>query len=236
MGRRFAAVLDNKVITAPNIISPIIGGSGQITGDFTIEEATETSVLLNSGALPVALKSVEQRTVGAELGQDSIDAGQYAALGGLILVAGFMLLQYRLFGLLADIALLVNMILLLGIITTIGATLTLPGIAAFVLTMGMAVDANVLIYERIREEQANGKSVMAALDSGFARAMSTIVDANATHVLAGLILLAVGSGPVRGFAVVFVLGVITSFFTSIFVTRLQVVTWLKAKRRTVLTI
>jgi preprotein translocase subunit SecD len=145
-------------------------------------------------------------------------------------------LQYRLFGVFADIALMVNMILLLGIITAIGATLTLPGIAAFVLTMGMAVDANVLIYERIREEQANGKSVMAAIDSGFARAMSTIMDANATHVLAGLILLAVGSGPVRGFAVVFVLGVMTSFFTSIFVTRLQVVTWLKAKRRTVLSI
>jgi len=236
VGRRFAAVLDDKVITAPNIRSPIIGGSGQIEGDFTIEEATETAVLLNSGALPVALAAVEQRTVGAELGQDSVDAGQYAAMGGLVLVAGFMLLQYRLFGVFADIALMVNMILLLGIITAIGATLTLPGIAAFVLTMGMAVDANVLIYERIREEQANGKSVMAAIDSGFARAMSTIMDANATHVLAGLILLAVGSGPVRGFAVVFVLGVMTSFFTSIFVTRLQVVTWLKAKRRTALTI
>jgi len=236
VGRRFAAVLDDKVITAPNIRPPILGGSGQIEGDFTIEEANETAVLLNSGALPVALAAVEQRTVGAELGQDSIDAGQYAAAGGLFLVAGFMLLQYRLFGVFADLALLMNMILLLGIITAIGATLTLPGIAAFVLTMGMAVDANVLIYERIREEQANGKSVMAALDSGFSRAMSTIVDANATHVLAGLILLAVGSGPVRGFAVVFVLGVITSFFTSIFVTRLQVVTWLKAKRRTALTI
>jgi preprotein translocase subunit SecD len=236
VNRRFAAVLDNKVITAPNIRQPILGGSGQIEGDFTIEEAQETSVLLNSGALPVALAAVEQRTVGAELGQDSIDAGQYAAAGGLILVASFMLLQYRLFGVFADIALMVNMVLLLGIITAIGATLTLPGIAAFVLTMGMAVDANVLIYERIREEQANGKSVMAAIDSGFSRAMSTIMDANATHVLAGLILLAVGSGPVRGFAVVFVLGVITSFFTSIFVTRLQVVTWLKAKRRTVLSI
>lgn len=234
VGKRFAAVLDEKVITAPYIRTPILGGSGQIEGDFTIEEATETAVLLNSGALFVPLKDVEQRTVGAELGQDSIDAGQYAAAGGLILVAGFMLLQYRLFGVFADLALLTNMLLLLGTITAFGATLTLPGIAAFVLTMGMAVDANVLIYERIREEVANGKSVMAAIDAGFARAMATIIDANATHFLAGLILLSVGSGPVRGFAIVFVFGVMTSFFTSIFVTRLQVVLWLRAKRRTAL--
>jgi preprotein translocase subunit SecD len=236
VNRRFAAVLDDKVITAPVIRSPILGGTGQIEGDFTIEEANETAVLLNSGALFVPLAAVEQRTVGAELGQDSVDAGQYAAIGGLVLVAGFMLLQYRLFGMFSVIALVVNMTLLLGLMTAFGATLTLPGIAAFVLTMGMAVDANVLIYERIREEQRNGKSIMASIDSGFARAMATIFDANATHVLAGLILLMVGSGPVRGFAVVFVTGVLTSFFTSIFVTRMQVVWWLKAKRRTVLSI
>jgi protein-export membrane protein SecD len=236
VGRRFAAVLDDKVITAPVIRSPILGGTGQIEGDFTIEEANETAVLLNSGALFVPLDDVEQRTVGAELGQDSVDAGQYAAMGGLVLVAGFMLLQYRLFGLFSVIALVFNMLLLLGLMTAFGATLTLPGIAAFVLTMGMAVDANVLIYERIREEQRNGKSIMASIDSGFARAMATIFDANATHVLAGLILLMVGSGPVRGFAVVFVTGVVTSFFTSIFVTRMQVVWWLKAKRRTALSI
>lgn len=236
VGRRFAAVLDNKVITAPNIRSPILGGSGQIEGDFTIEEANETAVLLNSGALFVPLEAVEQRTVGAELGQDSVNAGQYAAIGGLVLVASFMLLQYRLFGVFSVIALAMNMTLLLGLMTWAGATLTLPGIAAFVLTMGMAVDANILIYERIREEARNGKSIMASIDSGFARAMATIFDANATHVLAGLILLMVGSGPVRGFAVVFVTGVLTSFFTSIFVTRMQVVWWLKAKRRTVLSI
>lgn len=232
VGKRFAAVLDEKVVTAPVINGPILGGSGQIEGNFTIQEANETSVLLNSGALFVPLAAVEQRTVGAELGADSVAAGQYAALGGLLLVATFMLLQYRLFGVFANIALLLNITMLLGLMTAFGATLTLPGVAAFVLTMGMAVDANVLIYERIKEEIRNGKSIMAGIDSGFARAMATVIDANATHVLAGLILLEVGSGPVRGFAVVFVMGVMTSFFTSIFVTRLQVVTWLRSRRRT----
>jgi protein-export membrane protein SecD len=231
VGRRFAAVLDDKVITAPVIRSPILGGSGQIEGNFTIEEATETAVLLNSGALFVPLSAVEQRTVGAELGQDSVEAGQYAALAGLVLVVVFMVLQYRLFGMFADVALLANLILLLGIMTAIGATLTLPGIAAFVLTMGMAVDANVLIYERIREEQRNGKSIMAAVDSGFSRAMSTIIDSNLTTLLAGLILLMQGTGPVRGFAVALSLGILTSVFTAVYVTRLQVVWWLKTKRR-----
>ena len=236
VGKRFAAVLDDKVITAPVIRSPILGGTGQIEGNFTIEEANETAIMLNSGALFVPLKAEENRTVGAELGQDSITAGQYAALGGLILVVAFMMLQYRLFGIFADIALTANLILLLGIMTAIGATLTLPGIAAFVLTMGMAVDANVLIYERIREEQRNGRSLMSSIDAGFERAMATILDANVTHILAGLILLMVGTGPVRGFAVVFVVGVATSFFTSIFVTRLQVIAWLRSGRRTVLSI
>ena len=198
---------------------------------FTIEEATETAVLLNSGALFVPLTDIEQRTVGAELGQDSVEAGQYAALAGLILVVVFMVLQYRLFGAFADVALLANLILLLGVMTAVGATLTLPGIAAFVLTMGMAVDANVLIYERIREEQRNGKSIMAAVDSGFSRAMTTIIDSNLTTLLAGLILLMQGTGPVRGFAVALSLGILTSVFTAIYVTRLQVVWWLMAKRR-----
>ena len=186
---------------------------------------------MNSGALFVPLSVGEQRTVGAELGQDSVEAGQYAALAGLILVVAFMVLQYRLFGMFADVALLANLVLLLGIMTAIGATLTLPGIAAFVLTMGMAVDANVLIYERIREEQRNGKSIMAAVDSGFSRAMSTIIDSNLTTLLAGLILLMQGTGPVRGFAVALSLGILTSVFTAVYVTRLQVVWWLKAKRR-----
>ncbi len=236
VGKRFAAVLDDKIITAPVIRSPILGGSGIIEGDFTIEEANETAVLLNSGALFVPLHSEDQRTVGAELGKDSIEKGQYAALAGLILVVAFMILQYRLFGVFANIALLANLIMLLGAMTAMGATLTLPGIAAFVLTMGMAVDANVLIYERIREEQRNGRSIMSSIDAGFERAMATILDANVTHILAGLILLVVGTGPVRGFAVVFVVGVATSFFTAIFVTRLCVIWWLRAKRRTELSI
>lgn len=236
VGKRFAAILDDKVITAPTIRGPILGGSGIIEGDFTIDEANETAVLLNSGALVVPLKAEDQRTVGAELGKEAVQSGSYAALFGLILVMGFMALQYRLFGVFADVSLLANLLLLLGLMTAIGATLTLPGIAAFVLTMGMAVDANVLIYERIREEQRNGKTIMSAIDSGFSRAMATIMDANATHALAGLILLAVGSGPVRGFAVALVLGIVTSFFSSIFVTRLQVYFWLNAKRRTVLSI
>lgn len=232
VGKRFAAVLDDKVITAPVIRSPILGGQGQIEGDFTIEEANETAVLLNSGALFVPLKAEEQRTVGAELGADSVEAGQYAALAGLILVMVFMVLQYRLFGIFAVIALLTNLILLLGLMTFFGATLTLPGIAAFVLTMGMAVDANVLIYERIREEQRNGRPIMSAIDAGFERAMTTIVDSQLTTLLAGLILLVMGTGPVRGFAVALSLGIVTSAFTAIYVTRLFVIWWLKAKRRT----
>jgi preprotein translocase subunit SecD len=232
VGKRFAAVLDDKVITAPVIRSPILGGQGQIEGDFTIEEANETAVLLNSGALFVPLKAEEQRTVGAELGADSVESGQYAALAGLILVMVFMVLQYNLFGVFADIALMANLTLLLGLMTFFGATLTLPGIAAFVLTMGMAVDANVLIYERIREEQRNGRPIMSAIDAGFERAMSTIIDSQLTTLLAGLILLVMGTGPVRGFAVALSLGIVTSVFTSIYVTRLLVIWWLKTKRRT----
>jgi len=230
VGHRFAAVLDDKVITAPVIRSPILGGQGQIEGNFTVEGANNLAVLLNAGALPVPLKILEIRTVGAELGQDAIQAGWISALGGLALVVGFMLLQYRLFGIFANIALVMNLILLLAAMTIFRATLTLPGIAGFVLTMGMAVDANVLIYERIKEEIRNGRTIMSAIDSGFARAMATIIDANATHLLAGLILLSLGSGPVGGFAVALTLGIISSFFTSIFVTRLQVIWWLQGRR------
>ncbi len=232
VGRRFAAVLDGEVITAPNIRSPILGGSGIIEGDFTIEEANETAVLLNSGALVVPLQAEDQRLVGAELGAAAVEAGLYSAIAGLLLVVGFMLLQYRVFGVFANVALVTNIILLLGLMTAVDATLTLPGIAAFVLTMGMAVDANVLIFERIREEQRNGKTIMAAIDAGFSRAMTTVIDSNLTTVLAGLILLQVGSGPVRGFAVALVFGILTSMFTAIYVTRLQVWRWVRAKRRT----
>ncbi|HXL99751.1 MAG TPA: protein translocase subunit SecD, partial [Rhizomicrobium sp.] len=227
---RFAIVLDNKVISAPEIEVPIIGGSGYIEGNFTSQSANDLAVLLRAGALPAPLKVIEQRTVGAELGADSVKAGKYSAIGGLILVALFMIARYGLFGVFADVALTLNVVLLFAALTLFGATLTLPGIAGIVLTMGMAVDANVLIYERIREEQRNGRSMLASIDTGFRRAMATIVDANMTHLIASLILFQLGSGPVRGFAVTLGVGIITSFFTAVMVTRLIVVLWLRAMR------
>lgn len=230
VGKKFAIVLDNQVIEAPVIETPILGGSGEITGNFSVQSATDLAVLLRAGALPAPLKVIEQRTVGAELGADQVEAGKYSTLAGLALVALFMVARYGLFGLFADIALTLNVILLMGALTAFGATLTLPGIAGIVLTMGMAVDANVLIYERIREEHRNGRSIIASIDQGFRRAMATIVDANMTHLIAALILFQLGSGPVRGFAVTLGLGIITSFFTAVMVTRLFVVTWLQAVR------
>jgi protein-export membrane protein SecD len=225
IGRRFAIVLDGKVIEAPVIRDAILGGSGEITGSFTVQSSTDLAVLLRAGALPAPLKVIEQRTVGPQLGHDQIIAGKYSTLAGLLCVAVFMVMRYGLFGLFADIALTMNVILLLAILTFLGATLTLPGIAGIVLTMGMAVDANVLIYERIREEMRNGRSIIASIDQGFRRAMATIFDANMTHLIASLILFQLGSGPVRGFAVALGLGIITSFFTAVMVTRLMVVTW-----------
>ena len=232
----FAIVLDNEVISAPRIISPILGGSGQITGSGTAKEANDLAILLRAGALPAPLKPLEERSVGAELGKDSIDAGRKAALAGLALVALFMVLRYGLFGIFADIALTLNVVLLLACLTAFGATLTLPGIAGIVLTMGMAVDANVLIYERIREEQRNGRTMLASIDTGFRRAMATIIDANMTHLIASLILFELGTGPVKGFAVTLAVGIITSFFTAVMVTRLIVITWLNAARPRKLTI
>jgi preprotein translocase subunit SecD len=193
-------------------------------------------VLLRAGALPAPLHIIDQRTVGAEMGADSVHAGRQATLAGLGMVALFMVLRYGLFGLFADIALTLNVVLLMALLTMMGATLTLPGIAGIVLTMGMAVDANVLIYERIREEQRNGRGMLAAIDQGFRRARDTIIDANATHLIAALILFELGSGPVRGFAVALGLGIITSFFTAVFVTRLIVVGWLGMARPRTLTI
>jgi SecD/SecF fusion protein len=230
VNRRFAIVLDKKVITAPVIREPILGGSGEIEGNFTVQSANDLAVLLRAGALPAKLKPIEMRTVGAELGADSVKAGKYSAVAGLILVAIFMILRYGLFGVFADIALTLNVILLLAILTMFGATLTLPGIAGIVLTMGMAVDANVLIYERMREEQRNGRSMLGSIDTGFRRAMATIIDANATHLIASLILFELGSGPVRGFAVTLGVGIITSFFTAVMVTRLIVVAWLHIRK------
>ena len=236
VGHLFAIVLDKKIITAPRIDGVILGGSGQITGSFTPQEATDLAVMLRAGALPAPLKPINQRTVSATLGSDSIVAGRYSTLAGLFLVMLFMIGRYGLFGVFADIALTFNLILLVAILTLLGATLTLPGIAGIVLTMGMAVDANVLIYERIREEQRNGRGMIASIDAGFRRAMATIVDANATHLIASLILFELGSGPVRGFAVTLGLGIVTSFFTAVMVTRLIVVTWLVMRRPKVLAI
>jgi len=236
VGHRFAIVLDKQVITAPVINGVIPGGSGFIEGSFTTDTANNLAILLRAGALPAPLQIIEERTVGAALGADSIKAGRYSAIAGLALVALFMVLRYGLFGLFADVALTLNVILLLAMLTAFGATLTLPGIAGIVLTMGMAVDANVLIYERIREEQRNGRSMLASIDTGFRRAMATIIDANMTHLIASLILFELGSGPVKGFAVALGVGIITSFFTAVMVTRLIVITWLNMARPRKLTI
>jgi protein-export membrane protein SecD len=236
VNKLFAIVLDNKVISAPNIRTPILGGAGYIEGNFTLQSANELAMLLSAGALPAKLTVIEERTVGAELGADSVQAGKLAAAGGLLAVVCFMIATYGLFGLFATLALGVNMVLLFALLTGLQATLTLPGIAGMVLTMGMAVDANVLIYERIREEMHGGKTIIAAIDAGFRRATATIIDTNMTHVLAAAILYAVGTGPVRGFAVTLGLGVITSFFTAVMVTRLIVVTWLRRTRPKALTL
>jgi protein-export membrane protein SecD len=236
VGHRFAIVLDKKVITDPTIQNVILGGSGQITGNFTVQAASDLAILLRAGALPAPLKPIDQRTVGAELGADSVKAGGYSTMAGLLLVVLFMVGRYGLFGVFADVALTFNVILLIATLTMLGATLTLPGIAGIVLTMGMAVDANVLIFERIREEQRNGRGMIASIDAGFRRAMATIIDANATHLIAALILFELGSGPVRGFAVTLGLGIITSFFTAVMVTRLMVVLWLAIRRPKTLTI
>ncbi|MDE2265328.1 MAG: protein translocase subunit SecD, partial [Alphaproteobacteria bacterium] len=215
---------------APVFREPILGGSGEIEGNFTVKSANDLAVLLRAGALPAPLKPIDMRSVGADLGADQIKSGRYSAIAGLVLVALFMILRYGFFGVIADIALTLNVILLLAALTLFGATLTLPGIAGIVLTMGMAVDANVLIYERIREEQHNGRSMLGSIDTGFRRAMATIIDANATHLIASLILFELGSGPVRGFAVTLGVGIITSFFTAVFITRLMVITWLNVRR------
>ena len=230
IGHRFAIVLDKEIITAPVIQSAILTGDGIITGNFTVQEASDIASIIEAGALPAPLHTIEQRTVGAELGADQVKDGKYSALGGLVLVCLFMVLRYGLFGIFADVALMLNIVFLMAILTMFGATLTLPGIAGIVLTMGMAVDANVLIFERIREEQRNGRTIIASIDQGFRRAFTTIFDANFTHMIASLILFTLGSGPVRGFAVALGVGIITSFYTSFNVTRLIVITWLKSAR------
>lgn len=230
VGRPFAIVLDEQVISAPVIRSPILGGSGIIEGGFTVETANDLALLLRAGALPAPLTILEERTVGPGLGQDSIDAGKAASLIGFLLVIGFMVLTYGLFGAFTVFALVVNLALILAVLSLIQATLTLPGIAGIVLTVGMAVDANVLIFERIREEIRNGRTPISSIDAGYSRALTTIIDSNLTTLIAAVLLFALGSGPVRGFAVTLSIGILSSMFTAIMVTRLFVVVWLRRTR------
>ena len=230
IGAPFAIVLDDEVISAPVIQSHIPGGSGIITGNFTVEESTNLAVLLRAGALPAGLEFLEERTIGPELGQDSIEAGKVATIVAFVAVLVFMALSYGLFGIFANIALLINLGLIFGLLSLIGATLTLPGIAGIVLTVGMAVDANVLIFERIREELKSAKGPARAIDLGYEKALSAILDANVTTFITAVILFAIGSGPVRGFAITLGLGILTSVFTAIYVTRLMVVMWFEHRR------
>jgi preprotein translocase subunit SecD len=227
VNRLFAIVLDGEIISAPVIREPICGGSGQISGSFSVKEASDLALLLRAGALPADLHFVEERTVGPSLGADSVEAGKIAAGIGLVLVLVFMMAMYGLFGVFASGALVVNIGLIFALLSGLQATLTLPGIAGIVLTIGMAVDANVLIFERIREEVKNGRSMMAAIDTGYARAMSTIIDSNLTSLIAAFILFSFGTGPVKGFAVTLGIGIVTSMFSAIMVTRLMIVAWLK---------
>ncbi len=230
IGSPFAIVLDDEVVSAPTIQSHIPGGSGIITGRFSVEESTNLAVLLRAGALPAGLDFLEERTIGPELGQDSIDAGKVATIVAFAAVLVFMFLSYGLFGLFANVALIINIGLIFGLLSLIGATLTLPGIAGIVLTVGMAVDANVLVFERIREELKTSKGPARAIELGYEKALSAILDANITTFITAVILFAMGSGPVRGFAITLGLGIMTSVFTAIFVTRLMVVFWFERRR------
>jgi protein-export membrane protein SecD len=230
VGQPFAIVLDNEVISAPVIREPITGGSGQISGSFTVQAANDLAILLRAGALPAPLTIIEERTVGPGLGQDSIEKGELAAYVGSIMVIVFMLLTYRLFGVFANIAVAINVAMIFGVLSLLNATLTLPGIAGIVLTVGIAVDSNVLIYERIREELRGGRNAISAIDAGFKRALSTILDSNITTFIAAAVLFYIGTGPVRGFAVTLGIGIITTVFTAFTLTRLIVATWVRWKR------
>ena len=230
VGQRFAIVLDNQVISAPVIREPIIGGQGQISGNFTVQSANDLAILLRAGALPAPLTVIEERTVGPGLGQDSIEKGELAAYVGSILVIVFMLVTYRLFGLFANIAVTINVAMIFGVLSLLNATLTLPGIAGIVLTVGIAVDSNVLIYERIREEIRGGRNAISAIDAGFKRALATILDSNITTFIAAAVLFYIGTGPVRGFAVTLGIGIITTVFTAFTLTRLIVAWWVRWKR------
>jgi len=230
VGKLFAIVLDGKVISAPRINEPILGGSGVISGNFTVQSAQDLALLLRAGALPAPLSILEERSVGPGLGADSIAAGKIASIVGMLLVVVFMVVVYGRFGLMADIALIFNVILIIAGLSVLQATLTLPGIAGIVLTIGMAVDANVLVFERIREETRAGRTPISSIDAGYSRAIRTIIDANVTTLIAAVLMYQFGSGPVRGFAVTLAIGIVTSMFTAIMLTRLMVATWLRRTR------
>ncbi len=219
VGKRLAIILDGEIVSAPNINEPITSGNGMISGNFTFQEATDLALLLRSGALPTPLIVVEERTVGPDLGEDSIKSGITSLIVGFILVILFMLYKYKIFGLIANIALIANLLMLIGTLTILEATLTLPGIAGIILTVGMAVDANVLIFERIREELKTEKSAIHAFDSGYSRAKITVLDANITTLIAAIILFAFGSGPIKGFAITLGIGIVTTLFTAYFLAR-----------------
>ena len=220
VGKRLAIVLDGKIISAPVVQDAIVGGSGQITGDFTFQSATDLALLLRSGSLPAPLDIIEERTVGPDLGQDSIDAGVFSLVIGFLLVIFFMIYKYKIFGFIANIALFINLLLLIGVLTLFEATLTLPGIAGIILTVGMAVDANVLIFERIKEEIRNEKNKIIAFDNGYTKSRTTILDANITTLIAATILFFMGSGPVKGFSITLGIGILTTLFSVYFIARL----------------
>ncbi|MEL6437143.1 MAG: protein translocase subunit SecD, partial [Pseudomonadota bacterium] len=230
VGRPFAIVLDDQVISAPVIREPILGGSGQISGNFTVEGANDLAILLRAGALPLKPTFVEERTVGPSLGADSIAAGEIAGVVGAIAVLVFMFAAYGFLGIIANLALAINIVLVVAALSALGATLTLPGIAGIVLTVGMAVDSNVLIFERIREERIGGRSLIQSIDAGFSRALTTIVDANVTTLIAAIILFYLGSGPIRGFAVTLAIGIITTVFTAFILTRWMVAFWVRRSK------
>ncbi len=230
VGKPFAIVLDNKVISAPVIREPILGGSGQISGSFTVQSANDLAILLRAGALPAPLTIIEERTVGPGLGADSIAKGKISSYVGAAMVIIFMLATYGLFGLFANIAVAINVAMIFGVLSMLDATLTLPGIAGIVLTVGIAVDSNVLIYERIREEVRGGRTPINAIDAGFTRALATILDSNITTFIAAAVLFYIGTGPVRGFAVTLGIGIITTVFTAFTLTRLIVATWVRWRR------
>ncbi|MDI9349030.1 MAG: protein translocase subunit SecD [Candidatus Symbiobacter sp.] len=230
VGKPFAIVLDNKVLSAPVIREPIPGGRGQISGNFTTQSANDLAILLRAGALPAPLQVIEERSVGPGLGADSIRAGVIACVLGFVSVAVLMLVIYGRFGLLANLALIVNLLLIIAAMTLLQATLTLPGIAGIVLTMGIAVDSNVLIFERIREEEKLGRGVIGSLDQGFKRALAAIVDSNVTTLVATLFLYVFGSGPVRGFAITLTIGILASMFTAVTLTHFLMVMWLRLYR------